>query len=79
MSIMLITRRMEPSRSLKDQIRRLTYPRLNVAIITKWVTTKINVQRIQEIGKERDQANIANEAPPKKNKIEELEVKELYY
>jgi len=52
---------------------------LNVKIVKRWVTTEAIVQRIQEIRREREHANVVDEDQPKKNKTEESEVKDLYY
>ena len=77
MPIVIITKIREDTRNSKDQIRKLIYQRLNATIVIRWDTTKVNVPRIRNKRRERERANVVDETPPKKNKTEESEVKDL--
>jgi len=56
----------------------LTSPTLNATIVIRRVITKVIVLKIQGIRREREHMNVVDEAPPKKNKAEESEVKDLF-
>ena len=80
MHILLATRKKEPSRSSKDKRRKLTYPKIECYNCHKMGHYKNQcLENPRNNKRDREQANITDEAPPKKNKVKELEVKELYY